>query len=296
MADPHPIETAQAQWHITLRHTTGDEWVGPCPFCKDGNDRFHVWERGNYWCRVCEQKGFIDGEGNHPLTPQELLEIRVRALERKQAEHERRLTALEQMARCRDHIAFHELMDDDDREYWHSQGLLDATIDKYLLGICYSCPLAPKFSSYTIPVINGGKLVNIRHRLVTTDSDRYRPHAPGLGATLFLADNVYQEEPQVMIVEGEKKALVTSQYGFNVVGTMGKAGFQPGWAPRFSKFERVLVAYDPDATEQAIETARLFKGRGRVVEIPVKVDDLFTQYHGTPAQLQRFIELARRVD
>ena len=39
----------------------GAEYQGPCPFCKDGTDRFHIHpdkgEHGTYWCRVCGRKG-----------------------------------------------------------------------------------------------------------------------------------------------------------------------------------------------------------------------------------------------
>jgi DNA primase len=43
--------------------THGGEFVGPCPFCKDGTDRFHVWpahakrQGGGYWCRACRASG-----------------------------------------------------------------------------------------------------------------------------------------------------------------------------------------------------------------------------------------------
>jgi DNA primase len=40
----------------------GSEYAGPCPFCKDGDDRFRVWPehskgRGRFWCRVCGSSG-----------------------------------------------------------------------------------------------------------------------------------------------------------------------------------------------------------------------------------------------
>lgn len=37
------------------------EWCGPCPYCKTGVDRFHIWPfskvSGDFWCRVCNEKG-----------------------------------------------------------------------------------------------------------------------------------------------------------------------------------------------------------------------------------------------
>lgn len=52
---------------VTLRRmgaTGGGEWAGPCPFCRDGRDRFRVWPcstrhggKGRWWCRRCGAKG-----------------------------------------------------------------------------------------------------------------------------------------------------------------------------------------------------------------------------------------------
>lgn len=40
--------------------TGGGEWAGPCPFCREGEDRFRVWPNegiGRYYCRRCEHRG-----------------------------------------------------------------------------------------------------------------------------------------------------------------------------------------------------------------------------------------------
>jgi DNA primase len=41
--------------------TRGGEFAGPCPFCKDGKDRFRVWPEqgygGRWWCRQCGRSG-----------------------------------------------------------------------------------------------------------------------------------------------------------------------------------------------------------------------------------------------
>jgi len=43
--------------------TRGGEYAGPCPFCRDGNDRFRVWpaqgEGGRWWCRKCGKYGDV---------------------------------------------------------------------------------------------------------------------------------------------------------------------------------------------------------------------------------------------
>jgi len=288
---------AEQKWHIPLRRATGEEYVGPCPFCHDGEDRFHVWaERGNYWCRMCEAKGWVSGD-DREFTAEELRELRVRSLERKQEETERRLTALEQMHKCKDHLTYHELMGGDEIAYWHSQGIYDSAIEQYLLGICYQCPTDyPNHRpSYTIPIINGGKLQNIRHRLVdATNGDKYRPHMPGLGNTLFNADSLYEGHDEIMIVEGEKKSIVLGQYGLHAVGIMGKSGFPPHWAQRFTDFKRVLVCLDPDALDRAYKLAATFTGHGYVVTLPVKPDDFFIK-GGKPTEFMDFLKWAKEI-
>lgn len=58
--------TAVESKGITLRANGkqyGGEFVGPCPFCREGNDRFHVWpdhpkwKGGGWWCRICQKSG-----------------------------------------------------------------------------------------------------------------------------------------------------------------------------------------------------------------------------------------------
>lgn len=45
------------------------EYVGPCPFCRAGADRYHIWTKAagqrpawRYWCRVCGATGVLTDE------------------------------------------------------------------------------------------------------------------------------------------------------------------------------------------------------------------------------------------
>lgn len=60
------ILDAVGQAGIVLRRAgqngrSGNEFWGPCPGCRAGKDRFHVWpdkgDGGTYWCRQCGAKG-----------------------------------------------------------------------------------------------------------------------------------------------------------------------------------------------------------------------------------------------
>ena len=297
--DYDTVSQAEGRWNIQLKRHGHDEFVGPCPWC-GGVDRFHVWQdKGNYWCRQCDAKGFVDDDqdtDDHELRLR-ILENKQREIERRQAELEARMTALERMHSCKDHLLYHRQMKDEAILYWNEQGMLYETIERYLLGYCQRCPTDHDHrASYTIPVISNGKLWNIRHRLVGADNgDKYRPHIAGLPNVLFNADDLRADSAEILIVEGEKKSIVAAQAGFVNVGVMGKSGFDGAWVQKFAPFQRVNVCYDPDAIDQAAEVAKLFGKRGRVVYTPHKLDDLMTLYGATAQDIRAMVDLGRAV-
>jgi len=295
------VAEAEARWGITLKHKIKDEWVGPCPFCGYGTDRFHVWaDVGNYWCRQCGASGWV--VDNEELSEHELrlrrLEAKQRELERRQKEMEERLSALERMHKCTDHVRYYHNLTPEAVEYWVNEGIELETIDKYMLGYCDRCPTDKDGRpSYTIPVMAYGKLWNIRHRLIGADNgDKYRPHMAGLPAMLFNADYLKKTDTNwILITEGEKKSIVAAQYGFPNVGLMGKSGFKKEWVKKFDRFRTIYVVMDPDATDKAVEIGGLFGRRGRVVELPAKLDDMFAKYGATKDDVEWFIRVAKPV-
>lgn len=302
-----PVALAEQMFNIHLKPVGRGEYrsLDGCPFCGDGgkgsgSDRFRVFTEGKprYWCRQCDKQGFLDEA--KPLTEAEKLETRLRRIEQRQAEHERRLTALEQMKQSTEHLGYHRRLYHMERalDYWFAQGMTQATIDLYQLGYCDRCPTdSDGRASYTIPVMYRGELWNIRHRLIGGDQgDKYRPHMAGLPAILFNADYLAAEDTaRILITEGEKKSIIAAQSGFQNVGIMGKSGFKASWAEKFDHFQRVYVALDPDATDRAVEIARLFGNRGRVVLLPAKLDDLIVNYGAGADDLEGFLHTARPV-
>lgn len=295
------ITQAEARWPgLEFKRKTSGEASSTCPFCKQAvNDGFLIFANNGYLCRKCGVIGWIDDDQKrNALTPQEIEQIKQRAQYHKQTEREKRQAAIDLMASCEDHIRYHEQLKADSMEcLWYQEGMTDALIDEYRLGICYKCPTKRDRSSLAIPVVNGGWLVNIRHRLITDGGDKYRPHRANLGNTLFGADDVYSDsESSILIVEGEKKRIIVkSQLGGRVVGTMGKSGFRRAWASRFTHIDEVLICLDPDALDKAREMATWFDDRARIVDVPVKSDDFFTRYHGTAEQFREFLKMARRI-
>jgi len=305
--DTDAVSYFETQYGLELKHVGGDEYAGPCPFC-GGEDRFRVWrDKGNYWCRPgpghCGREGFADELSGERATSEErrqrAIESRLAAIERKQVDHARRLSNLELMHKSTDHIRyFHNLGANGDAiEYWCNEGMELQTIDDYMLGYCPRCPTDHEGrASYTIPVMIGGKLYNIRHRLIGADNgDKYRPQMAGLPSVLFNADYLYQDNHRILITEGEKKSIIAAQVGFQNVGIMGKTGFNKAWGVKFERFPLVYVALDPDATAQAAEIAGLFEGRGRVVILPDKLDDMVVKYGATRNDIEAFLAQGKKV-
>jgi hypothetical protein len=273
------------------RRKTQKEYSAACPVC-GGKDRFLYWpETGNYWCRQCDLKGFVE-DGPRSWSAADREQFMRMVAERAEQERAARKAALDIMASKADRAAYyHHTMPD--RSYWYSQGLTDATIDKYQLGWCPRCPTYPQSSSWTIPVTFRGKLLNIRHRLANppTPGDKYRPEMGGVGNAIFNADlfDQHEQHPVLMVVEGEVKSMVLTQNGFPAVGIPGAASFKPAWARWFEPFTEVIVCLDPGADKQAQRVAAIIGGRARIVVLPVKPDDFFVLYGRTRETFQHWL-------
>ena len=296
-----PFQFVEMRFGVQLKRIASNgEHAGPCPWC-GGDDRFHVWPEGNYFCRPgpghCGRQGWLDQlDGVQPPTDEQRNAWRIARLEREMAETKRRVTALEQMHACTDHLAYHDNLNRHPEavDYWLAEGMTPDTIHRYQLGYCERCPTFWQSPSYTIPVVNGGLLENIRHRLVAPDgTGKYRPHMAGLPASLFNADALDDAPGELIVTEGEKKSIVLAQEGFANVGISGQRTFRREWLPRFEQVGRVYVALDPDATESAFRLATLLPTEARVVLLPVKPDDFFVRYGGNQSDMQYFLDSAR---
>ena len=232
--------------------------------------------------------------------------MRIQELERKQQEHERRLSLLEQMARCRDHLRYHTQMTNQQREYWYREGIFDGAIDRWRLGWCESCPTCKMSASYTLPVFDaGGDLVDIRHRLVDEDGGgKYRPHVAGLGQNLYGADKLPERCERLLVLEGEKKTVVYAQAGYPAVGVMGASGrwrrLWFDWIER-ARPQSVVMCFDPSAEEHAWRLGEAFAEIGgfrdvRVAEFPVKPDDMVVRFGAGADDVEAVLQAARPVN
>lgn len=288
------------------RKKTAHEYSSTCPFCLDGGgkDRFLYWpDKGNYLCRQCGAKGFVvDAPGSLMAIDPAQYEAWQRAeVERKRQERQSQLSAMEQVARSGNADRYHRLMID--RSYWYGQGLSNATIDKFNLGWCPACPTCQASPSHTIPVYYHGRLVSIRHRLAQppTPGDKYRPEMAGLPAAIFNADILDKPDWMTVIVEGEVKAMVLSQYDLPALALPGAATFKEKWVRLFEKCRKIYVALDPGADDKARRIGELLARAGRdtsevrLCDLPDKPDDMIVKYHATAADLFKFLMLGEKL-
>jgi DNA primase len=211
-----------------------------------------------------------------------------------------RQTALQQLRDSNNAQHYHDLLLETPSawKYWTEEGFTERTILGFQLGYCAACPLdyPAHRPSATIPIYAQGKLWNIRHRVLGAEHGKYLPERKNLPQMMFNADNLLQAPPDyMMLVEGEKKSMACTQYGWWSVGVMGQDNFNPDWADAFNRFERVYVVLDPDALDNAHEIASLFDGRGYVVSLPDKLDDLLHKGGTDPDQVWNQIEQGERV-
>lgn len=302
------VATVQAHFGLRMKQATAYEWysIDGCPFCggtPGKSDRFRLFidsaQSGpRLWCRQCGKFMFVDSlDKVSSLSRDEIDKIQEEVRAARLAE---RQSALDSMAVCTDHLSYHRNVVPNGKgiDYWLSEGIPVQSIKKFKLGYCHSCPTAPYSSSYTIPYMYDGGLYDIRHRLVNPNGHgKYRRHMSGLPSLIYNADalNVQYGE-NIFIVEGEKKGIVASdRVGINFVAVAGKCGFKRAWVSKFDRFKTVFVCYDPDALDKASEVAALFGVRGRLVTLPLKLDDFFVKAGGTANDFKDFLAMARSV-
>jgi len=128
----------------------------------------------------------------------------------------------------------------------------------------------------TIPVYDMGELKTIRLRMWDKDADpRYRPIRSGLGSWMMNDHVIAADGPEVVIVEGEIKAIILAQFGISAVGLMGNS-LKREWFERFPKEKRVYVWLDPDINPLSKTWVKEFAalhGNTYVIRSVAKPDD-----------------------
>ena len=276
------------------------EWHGPCPFC-GGTDRLVIhtdreYPSWNWWCRVCSPDGGWIDEINpmlkEPLSPDRRKKIADEAEKKLKETIREAERVLKELQKARAWEQYHEQLTDDARATWQSWGIPAWWQDFWKLGYdpdrtIWTGEMEWSTPTMTIPIFEPvtWNCLNIKHRLINPPrkGDKYRPERSGLPAALFVAYPDERLGAKTLLVEGEKKAMVsfiTADDPFlQVVGIPGKNPSKELLA-QLSECEPIYICLDPDALDEAVKLARrLGTDRTRVLELPDKIDDLIIRHH-----------------
>jgi hypothetical protein len=139
------------------------------------------------------------------------------------------------------------------------------------------------------PIWNGRRMHNLRIRLLEiTEGDKYRPYVTGVGAGFFRAD--FPDEDWVVLMEGEKKAIVCWLNGIPAVGIQGCWTFKDEWVPWFKeRYKHIYLALDPDqkGLKSELRLAELLGAN--IIHLNGKPDDVLNSGQVTVPQFVRLL-------
>lgn len=281
---------------IKLRRS-GNEWTGKCPFHEDKSNSLSVGEKlFNCHAASCGKNGSIldwlmlthNVDLAEAIKMAEKLAGMVSAHKAEPAKRTMPMGLAEQR---------HADLTPQRRAYYHGRGLTDETIDYFKLGW--------DGTHYTIPVIVGSELLNIRRRRDDAnkkDKGEKYLNTAGYGTAVLFNQDCLRGAESVIVTEGEFDAMLLAQHGWKAVCSTGGAGtFKAEWVPLFADCRTVYICYDNDLAGRSgtAKVAALLGDRARLVTLPEEVDaagdltDFFVKLGRTDADLEELLQQAR---
>lgn len=193
-------------------------------------------------------------------------------------------------------MAYHASLGDAKKEYFTRRGLTDATIRRFLLG--YGCPEGFDHPRFTIPVVEGSKLLNIKFRADPEVEDEAGNKYMGVSGHnrnhLWGVSEVHRH-PSVLVTGGEIDRIHAHQDLFPdlfpITTTGGEGSYWPDeWIDALRPVEKLYVCLDSDkpGRREQEKLCRRLRDAG-LFPIPVhlpedmKDADIFLRVHGPSA-------------
>lgn len=230
----------------------------------------------------------------------------VREIKRLEEATNKALSVLEELRKTETWRKYHEAVELNEsyQQLWESEGIPVEWQNYWWLGYCSQFTVMTDVGKWTtptmtIPIFTGKdwEIQNIKHRLLNpfNPKDKYRPEKSGLSTSPFYCDpeKMFDSE-RIIIVEGEKKAMVTyltlDDSNIQVIGLPGKNQ----WRSILDNLsgQTIYIMLDPDALKEAIEFSKIVNGR--VINISMKIDDAINEGAINKYGVQKLLAGARR--
>ena len=279
----------------------GHEWHSPCPDC-GGRDRC-IWYgdcKGNGFCRNCLKTFWLTELSVDPLEQLEREQLARANAERERLLQAARLKTWQEKQAYRK--GWHDALSYTAREWWHTQGITDDSINLFDLG-CAKYPIHNTVTgekidldAYTIPIHDPDTwdVVNVQYRLVNPPPSigKYR-QATGIPARSFYTHP--HTGGDVLIVEGAKKAIVLDQLLDRSIQVVGFPGITPSehLIDELKLYKRKWFLPDPDVSASPIQRVVNRLPNIRVVRLPVKPDDAVTRCGMGKDDLRGWLRMSR---
>lgn len=284
----------------------GYEWAGPCPIC-GGRDRCIV-SNGFYWCRhssVCGGKGNLASRSasKFRFSQEHLRRIeneQKRKEQKKIKEQGEKIAALNRSKVWREyHRAL--LKNFSLLQRLESEGITLSAINHYQLGYAarfrtydYESKKSVDVPALSFPhfsLMDKFKCLNIRMRILdhryAERVAKYLPWRSNLPVLFFPAFT--EQDREIVIIEGEKKAIVLQEHGIPAIGLWGIHAVKEEWAPWIiHRFEKRYLVYDADnwgVIQATYKQAERLQAKPAFLNLPGKADDLLVAGKITPGEL-----------
>ena len=302
-------QIVEADLGAPISHSSNGPWTFDCPFhIEQTTGGFRVFVDG-YKCFSCGAAGdiftwrmeyhkesFIDAVTNLNegkvinIDPKKREKHTIERAERAERQLKKRIEeaqkALQELQEAQAWLRYHEQLTDQARQLWHVWGIPEYWQDYWKLGYdpdhtVWTGQEEWHTPTMTIPIFenNTWEVLNIKHRLLQPfrEGDKYRPESRGLPQSAWTSDPDQELSGRTMIVEGEKKAMVTyitiDDYYLQLIGIPGKNPSKK-IMDKLNNCEPIYICLDPDANRESDKlAAELGKERSRIIRLPMKIDD-----------------------
>ena len=271
-----------------VKSENGQLKTNKCPFCKDAKidwTHFYIGEKnGMYFCHRCGASGnlivlakhFGDYDSSHfkSSKSRDLDEPIKSAEEFKKPEKKELLNPSEKELNTLAILAENShktLMESKDPIIIKILNYLTQT-RKLRIDTLKYFKIGWSGTAITIPLIEKGKVVNVRFRKSPFDTNDKVPkiwNSTGGKMTLFNVDAIKTND-KIVVTEGEFDAMSLFQEGWEGVVsiTVGAQSFKEEWAELLKKVKTIYLCYDSDtAGQKGVEVAVSKLGAGRTYNI-----------------------------